>query len=95
MNKIETVAANVGSLIEAQFNGSKVFEESRLWDNSEIKDLDTFCYSSEKFPVTLSSVQFSCSVVSDSSQPRESQHTRPPCPSPTPRVHSNSRPSSW
>ena len=64
MNKIETVAANVGSLIEAQFNGSKVFEESRLWDNSEIKDLDTFCYSSEKFPVTLSSVQFSSVVQS-------------------------------
>ena len=38
-------------------------------------------------------VQFS-SVVSDSLQPHESQHTRPPCPSPTPRVHSNSHPSS-
>ena len=34
------------------------------------------------------------SVVSDSLQPHESQHTRPPCPSPTPRVHSDSRPSS-
>ena len=31
----------------------------------------------------------------DSLRPRESQHARPPCPSPTPRVHSNSRPSSW
>ena len=41
------------------------------------------------------SVQFSHSVVSDSLQPHESQHTRPPCPSPTPGVHSNSRPSSW
>ena len=39
-------------------------------------------------------IQFSCSVVSDSLQPHESQHARPPCPSPTPRVHSNSRPSS-
>ena len=40
--------------------------------------------------------QFSCSVVSDSLQSHESQHTRPPCPSPTPRVHSNSRPlSRW
>ena len=37
-----------------------------------------------------SSVQFSCSVVSDSLQPHEPQHARPPCPSPTPRVHSNS-----
>jgi len=39
-------------------------------------------------------IQFSCSVVSDSSLPHESQHARPPCPSPTPRVHSNSCPSS-
>ena len=39
-------------------------------------------------------VQFSRSVVSDSSRPHESQHARPPCPSPTPGVHPNSRPSS-
>ena len=42
----------------------------------------------------ISSVQFSHSVVSDSLQPHESQHARPPCPSPTPGVHSDSRPSS-
>ena len=40
------------------------------------------------------SVQFSHSVVSDSLQPHELQHARPPCPSPTPRIHWNSRPSS-
>ena len=40
------------------------------------------------------SIQFSCSVVSNSLRPHESQHARPPCPSPTPRVHSDSRPSS-
>ena len=34
-----------------------------------------------------SSVQFSCSVVSDSLWPHEPQHARPPCPSPTPSVH--------
>ena len=38
--------------------------------------------------------QFSCSVVSDSLRPRGLQHARPPCPSPTPRVYPNSRPSS-
>ena len=38
----------------------------------------------------FSSVQFSCSVVSDSLWPHELQHTRPPCPSPTQGVHSNS-----
>ena len=42
----------------------------------------------------LCSVQFSRSVVSDSLQPHESQHARPPCPSPTPGVHSDSCPSS-
>ena len=39
-------------------------------------------------------LQFSHSVVSNSWRPHESQHARPPCPSPTPRVHSGSRPSS-
>ena len=39
-------------------------------------------------------VQFSRLVMSDFLQPHESQHTRPPCPSPTPGVHSDSRPSS-
>ena len=37
----------------------------------------------------LPSVQFSCSIASDSLWPHESQHTRPPCPSPTPQVHPN------
>ena len=44
---------------------------------------------------SISSVQFSPSVVSDSLRPHESQHARPPCPSPTPGVHSDSCPSSW
>ena len=44
----------------------------------------------------LSSVQFSHSVVSDSLWPHEPQHARPPCPSPTPRVHPNPCPlSRW
>ena len=42
----------------------------------------------------FSSVQFSRSVVSNSLRPHESQHARPPCPSPSPRVHPDSRPSS-
>ena len=40
----------------------------------------------------FSSVQFSRSAVSDSLRPHESQHARPPCPSPTPGVHSDSHP---
>ena len=44
----------------------------------------------------FSSVQFSHSVMSDSLRPHESQHARPPCPSPTPGVHWDSRPlSQW
>ena len=42
----------------------------------------------------LSSVQFDRSVMSNSLRPRESQHARPPCPSPAPGVHPDSRPSS-
>ena len=41
------------------------------------------------------SVQFSCSIVSDSLRPHELQHARPPCPAPTPGVYSNSCLSSW
>ena len=44
------------------------------------------------FPDGMHSVQFSHSVVSNSLQPHGLQHARPPCPSPTPRVYSNSCP---
>ena len=40
--------------------------------------------------ICISSVQISCSVVSDSLQPHVLQHTRLPCPSPTPKIYSNS-----
>ena len=43
----------------------------------------------------FNSVQFSCSVVSDSLWPHGPQHARPPCPSPTPGVYLNSSPLSW
>ena len=54
-------------------------------------------HNEELFLQTLfSSVQFSCSVTADSLQPHGLQHARPPCPSPVPRVHSNSCPlSQW
>ena len=42
----------------------------------------------------FSAVQFSHSIMSDCLQPHESQHARPSCPSPTPRIYSNSCPSS-
>ena len=61
---------------------------------------DTSQKKSPKWPISLGkcvqhhSVQLSRSVVSDSLRPHELQHARPPCPSPTPGVHSDSRPSS-
>ena len=52
-------------------------------------------YKKGKTIVLWVSVQFSCSVMSDSLGPHGLQHTRLPCPSPTPGVYSNSCPSSW
>ena len=56
---------------------------------------DSLLLSHQGSPVTFS-VQFSRSAVSDSLQPHKSQHSRPPCPSPTPGGHSDSHPlSQW
>ena len=80
-----------------------------LWHVKERK-LQKHLVSQDHFYVTIyifkmysymtarkeASVQFSRSVVSDSSRSHESQHARPHCPSPTPGVHSDSRPlSQW
>ena len=58
----------------------------------------TICFASSvklsQIHNKMISVQFSLSVVSDSLRPHESQHVRPPCPSPSPGVHPDSRPSS-
>ena len=54
----------------------------------------TFWSQESTWYPSLSSVQFSRSVVSDSLRPHESQRARPPCPSPTPGVYPNSCPSS-
>ena len=54
-----------------------------------------YCYTIRQWEIHQS-VKFSCSVVSDSLRPYGLQHARPPCPSPTPRVYSNSCPlSQW
>ena len=70
------------NLAKAKF----LFLNKRFWDHQsqvELRKSGPFC---------LSSVQFSHSVVSDSLRPHGLQHTRPPCPSPTPGVYSNSCP---
>ena len=54
------------------------------------------CMYFTKCSIQFSSVHFSCSVMSDSLRPHGPQHSRPPCPSSTPRVYSNSSPlSRW
>ena len=68
-------------------------------NTSQILALLTFLLASERRHNfvqnnAFSSVQFSRSVVSDSLRPHGLQHARPPCPSPTPRVHPNPCPSS-
>ena len=72
-----------------------------LWDSKELDmtewltlSLFQTSFRRELCIPFFSSVQFSCSVVSDSLRPHESQHAKPPCPSPAPGVHSDSRPSS-
>ena len=62
----------------------------QLCDLTNILDL----YKSVCPAAKWQSDQISRSVVSDSLRPHEWQHARPPCPSPTPEVHSDSRPSS-
>ena len=57
----------------------------------QLKDQKTKIMAS----VPISSVQFSCSIMSDSMQPCGLKHGRLPWPSPTPRVYSNSCPLSW
>ena len=67
-----------------------------LVSGMQYRNLKAFClfyfFNSLYFIIQFS--QFSHSVVSNSLRPHESQRARPPCPSPTPGVHSDSRPSS-
>ena len=72
----------------SQFSGRT--KESRILQGTLPFKIYSWCLSKTE----ISSVQFSRSVVSNSLRPHESQHARPPCPSPTPRVHPNPRPSS-
>ena len=53
-------------------------------DNSEVPSV-TISIIEQDWWREIKNVQFSCSVVSDSFRPHESQHARPPCPSPTPK----------
>ena len=79
-----------GSWIKSICYSSKGPKVKGKWPLEEWIALQNYVLSKGEF---TSSVQFSRSVMSDSSWPQELQHARPLCPAPTPRVHSNSRPS--
>ena len=66
----------------------QVYLDDKTVDDSGVFILDIL-------KITFSSVQFSCSVVSESLRTHEPQHARPPCPSPAPWVHPNPRPLYW
>ena len=75
-------------------NEGNVFIKKKNTQNTT----DLFCYftSGKLFSVQFSSVQFSCSVMSNSLWPHGLQHAKLPYPSPTPRAYSNSCPlSRW
>ena len=76
--------------------GIKCISEKRkvneFWQNNSELDLPILC---DHRIISIQFIQFSCSVMSSSLWSHESQHARPPCPSPTPRVYPNSCPLCW
>ena len=87
-----------GSKITADGDCSHDIKRCLLLERKVMTNLDSILKSRDITLPTkvhlVSSVQFSRSVMCDSLRPRESQHARPPCSSPSPRVHSDSCPSS-
>ena len=87
------ILGNYNFMIPESWQNHVTFSFHFTW----ILKLTAFLFNSTVSLFTvIRSDQFSHSVVSDSLQPHESQHARPPCPSSTPGVHSDSRPlSQW
>ena len=94
---IKFLEENIGRIVN-DINQSKIIYDPpprvteiktkvNKWDLIKLKSFSTA-------KETIRSDEISRSVVSNSSQPHESQHARPPCPSPTPGVHSDLCPSS-
>ena len=87
---VSSVICDLHELKEPFFLHLSYFSSSSL--SLSFHSLFVFSPFLARSSCSIASVQFSRSVMSDSLQPHELQHARPPCPSPTPRVHSDSRP---
>ena len=79
---------NFSKLLRWQFPCMLIWLYKRLIKSSPSSEFQSCHWRITRVP--FRSVQFSHSVVSDSSQPHESKHARPLCPSPTPGVHPDS-----
>ena len=80
-------------LSDFHFQSTFLSHESEWENQGNVGTFQWFIINIKVFTINYQFSQFNCSVVSNSLGPHESQHARPPCPSPTPRIHSNSRPS--
>ena len=90
---VTSCGQSIAVLASASYRYTHHFRFCSLIDYYKILSR-VLCAINRYLLVQFSSVQFRCSVVSDSLRPHESQHTRLPCPSPAPGVYSNSCPSS-
>ena len=84
-----------GKLGRGDFYNSLDLREAAPMESWTCSGPQSSALISEESFAAVTNVHFSCSVMSNSLQPHEPQHARPPCPSPTPGVHPNSCPLSW
>ena len=90
-----SVGPNMLLEISGELTPERMKRESQSKNNTQLWVGLVVEVKSDAIKSNIASVQFSRSVVSNFLLPHELQYTRPPCPSPTPRVHSNSCPLSW
>ena len=91
-----TFLVYITSVLCHQCFHSQLLDGVTLMARTESMHKPKSMFSRHRYLCSLNSVQFSRAVMSDSLQPQELQHARPPCPSPNPRVHPNPCPlSQW
>ena len=84
------VSKSVDKIYKGSYNASEWSDEVENFPKEVTSSARLLRCGAEGWGMRLQrEVQFSHSVVSDSLRPHELQHARPPCPSPTPRLHPN------